>query len=96
MAYRRNDCPEVAGGGLVSKQERAVWHSPPHRCWGQIQVGCLQECLKSELEMVALRLERLGETDTVGVSARTRRGWGGGCSYLSTQANPSNLGPVFS
>lgn len=72
MAYRRNDCPEVAGGGLVSKQERAVWYSPPHRCWGQIQVGCLQECLKSELEMVALRLERLGETDTVGVSARTR------------------------
>lgn len=25
MAYRRNDCPEVVGGGLVSKQEQAAF-----------------------------------------------------------------------
>lgn len=25
MAYRRNDCPEVASGGLVSKQERVAF-----------------------------------------------------------------------
>lgn len=25
MAYRRNDCPEVARGGLVSKREQLVF-----------------------------------------------------------------------
>lgn len=61
MACRRDDCSEVAGGGLVSQQERAVGVGPPRRCRGPIQVGCLQECLKSKFEMVALRLERLSE-----------------------------------
>lgn len=32
MAYRRNDCPEVASGGLVSKQERAAF-APTQMLW---------------------------------------------------------------
>lgn len=33
MANRRNDCPEVAGGGLVSEQEQAAL-APPTQMLG--------------------------------------------------------------
>lgn len=64
----------LSGGSRRRSRNQSGWYSPPHRCWGQIQVACLRECLKSESEMVALRLERLSKTDTVGASAHTRGG----------------------